>query len=86
MFFSCNSFDLDDTSDEYAYNDQPSQLMEELPFAYQRYAYLAKLAPENPIRTRVRREWSLRHGAYDQCCRKPCSVQELQNYCKKKTN
>lgn len=78
-------FDLDEAFDEYAYNDQPAQLMDDLPIQYQTYAYLSKIAPESMRgSSRVRRDWVNRRGVYDECCRKPCSVQELRNYCKRR--
>lgn len=79
------SSDIDESFDEYAYNDQPAALIDDLPMQYQTYAYLSKLVPEAAtIRTRFRREWYPRRGVYDECCRKPCSVQELKSYCKRK--
>lgn len=74
----------DEAIDDFAYNDQPIGLIDDLPIQYQSYAYLSKLAPESVgLRPRVRREWLVRRGVYDECCRKPCSVQELKSYCKK---
>lgn len=77
------------TYDEYlqSFNDQQSQIMNELPFAYQRYAYLAKLAPKTALGPRVRRQqiYTSKTGIVDKCCRNPCSVQEMLNYCLKKT-
>lgn len=91
FFFSAFSFSffiskfVDETFDEYAYNDQPAPLIDDLPIQYQTYAYLSKLVPEAAaLRPRVRRDWVARRGVYDECCRKPCSVQELKNYCKRK--
>lgn len=81
------ALEWDVTYDEYlqSFNDQQSQTMDELPFAYQRYAYLGRLAPKTALGPRVRRQWIITRGIVDQCCRKPCSVQEMLNYCKKKT-
>lgn len=71
----------DESFDEY--NDQPAAL--NLPAKYQSYPYLAKIAPDTAaVRSRVRRDWISRRGVYDECCRKPCSVQELRSYCKRK--
>lgn len=76
---------IDESFDEYAYNDQPAPLIDDLPLQYQTYAYLSKLVPEAAaLRPRVRRDWVARRGVYDECCRKPCSVSELKNYCKRK--
>lgn len=72
---------LDESFDEYQYNDQPDTL--NLPIQYQSYPYQAKIAPA-AVRSRVRRDWVNRRGVYDECCRKPCSVQELRSYCKPK--
>lgn len=72
---------VDESFDEYPYNDQPAI---DLPIQYQTYAYLSKLAPDTAVRSRVRRDWINRRGVYDECCRKPCSVQELRSYCKRK--
>lgn len=73
---------LDESFDEYPYNDQPAAL--DVPIQYQTYAYLSKVAPEAAVRSRVRRDWINRRGVFDECCRKPCSVQELKSYCKRK--
>lgn len=77
---------LDESFEEDAYNDPMAALMDDLPMEYQRYAYLAKLLPESTaLRPRARRDWMYtRHGVYDECCRKPCSVAELKSYCKRK--
>lgn len=85
-WLSVSSFqnDVDETFEEYAYNDQPAQLMDDLPLNYQSYAYMSKIAPEAALRPRIRREWVARRGVYDECCRKPCSTQELKTYCKRK--
>lgn len=87
LSFHLHYLELDVTYDEYlqSFNDQQSQIMDELPFAFQRYAYLAKLAPKAALGPRIRRQFSPRSGVVDRCCRKPCSVQELLMYCKKKT-
>lgn len=87
VFFSLiSSFSIgfsDESFDEYQYNDQPAAL--NLPIQYQSYSYLAKIAPDTvAVRSRVRRDWINRRGVYDECCRKPCSVQELRSYCKRK--
>ncbi|XP_031622182.1 bombyxin B-1 homolog isoform X1 [Contarinia nasturtii] len=74
----------DELFEEY-YSDQPSPLIDDLPVNYQTYAYLSKLVPDAPeLRSRVRREWVARRGVYDECCRKPCTVQELKSYCRQK--
>lgn len=77
---------LDESFDEYAYNDQAAAVMDDLPIQYQTYAYLSKLFPESVnMRPRTRREWmQVRVGVYDECCRKPCSYHELKSYCKRK--
>lgn len=76
----------DESLDEEAYSDQISPIMDEIPLQYQTYAYLSKLLPDvTDFKPRSRREWMLpRRGVYDECCRKPCSVQELKSYCKRK--
>lgn len=79
------------TYDEYlqSFNDQESRIMDELPYAYQRYAYLAKVAPKTALGPRVRRQqsfYSTRTGIVNMCCRKSCSVPELLNFCMKKPN
>lgn len=85
------ALEWDVTYDEYlqSFNDQQSQIMDELPYlnyANQRYAFLSKLAPKTAIGPRVRRQYiNPRIGIVDQCCRKPCSINEMLNYCKKKT-
>lgn len=77
----------DESIDDFAYNDQPAGFADDLPIQYQTYAYLSKLAPESVgARSRVRRNWYIRRGVYDECCRKPCSINELKSYCKNKTN
>lgn len=76
----------DESMDEEAYTDQMSPIMDEIPLQYQTYAYLSKLLPDvTDLKPRSRRDWMLpRRGVYDECCRKPCSVQELKSYCKRK--
>lgn len=80
----------DDSFEDDVYNDQAANaaatFIDELPIQYQTYAYLSKLLPESAaLRPRARRDWMYtRHGVYDECCRKPCSFQELKSYCKRK--
>ncbi|XP_031622184.1 LIRP-like isoform X2 [Contarinia nasturtii] len=70
----------DGTFDDY-YND-PS-LLEGLPPHYQSYAYLSKIIPDSAaIRPRVRREWYVYRGVYDECCQNACTINELKRYCR----
>lgn len=77
---------LDGSLDDDIYNDQTISIMDEIPIQYQTYAYLSKLLPDaTNLKPRTRRDWMLpRRGVYDECCRKPCSFQELKSYCKRK--
>lgn len=84
-FFCSLHFILDESFDDFAFSDQPAASELDIPIQYNKHSYLSKIAPDAAIRSRKRRDWINRRGVYDECCRKPCSVQELKSYCKQKT-
>lgn len=85
MLTCCSIFRVPEDLEEYAYvNDQP--LLEDSPLAYASLPFLAQFSSAGgPIRSRFRRDnttWRLIRGVVDECCRKPCTFQELKSYCK----
>jgi len=51
-------------------------------FSYQSLPFLASFRSAAGLRPRVRRDyWYLQRGVADECCRKPCTLQELKSYC-----
>ncbi|KAG4072518.1 hypothetical protein HA402_004607 [Bradysia odoriphaga] len=72
----------DEIVDELYSNDEP--LADSSPFSYESLPFLANFGSAAALRAppRVRRDyWYLQRGVADECCRKPCTVQQLKRYC-----
>lgn len=69
-------------NDDYAYLSDEPLLADSSPFSYQSMPFLASFGSATAMRPRVRRDfWYLQRGVADECCRKPCTIQELKSYC-----
>ncbi len=68
-------------NEDYAYlSDEP--LVDGSPFSYQSMPFLANFGSATALRPRIRRDyWYLQRGVADECCAKPCTIQELKAYC-----
>lgn len=65
--------------------EQLFSMDDNLPFNYQRtLSLLARITPSTAISTRVRRDpdgYYYQRGIVDECCKRPCSILTLLDYC-----